>query len=109
VIKYFNFCSLHPLNDTGHCYHDRKGAEILRTAFEKLGWNPAPDLSTFDKPLLIIQDNSTSLKREPSQKANKIFKNSKLAIDTACNMACWTIGLPTFQKLKILSRGPNNF
>jgi proline iminopeptidase len=55
----------------------------------KIHFNCAPKLSTFDKPVLIIQGRQDIIEQRTSQMANKILKNSKLVILDHCVHYGW--------------------
>jgi proline iminopeptidase len=56
---------------------------------QKIKFNCAPKLSTFTKPVLIIQGKQDVIEERTSQKANKILKNSKLVILDHCVHYGW--------------------
>jgi len=56
---------------------------------QKIKFNCAPKLSTFTKPVLIIQGKQDIIEEWTSQKANKILKNSKLVILDHCVHYGW--------------------
>jgi len=56
---------------------------------QKIKFNCAPKLSTFTKPVLIIQGKQDIIEERTSQKANKILKNSKLVILDHCVHYGW--------------------
>ena len=56
---------------------------------QKIKFNCAPKLSTFTKPVLILQGKQDVIEERTSQKANKILKNSKLVILDHCVHYGW--------------------
>lgn len=56
---------------------------------QKIHFNCAAKLSTFTKPVLIIQGRQDIIEQRTSQKANKILKNSKLVILDHCAHYGW--------------------
>jgi len=56
---------------------------------QKIKFNCAPKLSTFTRPVLIIQGRQDIIEERTSQKANKILKNSKLVILDHCVHYGW--------------------
>jgi len=56
---------------------------------QRIHFNCEPKLSTFDKPVLIIQGRQDIIEERTSQRAKKILKNSKLVIIDHCVHYGW--------------------
>jgi proline iminopeptidase len=56
---------------------------------QRIHFNCGPKLTTFNRPVLIIQGKQDIIEERTSQKANKILKNSKLVILDHCVHYGW--------------------
>ncbi|HZJ59115.1 MAG TPA: alpha/beta hydrolase [Chitinophagaceae bacterium] len=68
---------------------DLRVNNLIWQNMQKIKFNCAPKLSTFTKPVLIIQGKQDIIEEWTSQKANKILKNSKLVILDHCVHYGW--------------------
>ena len=68
---------------------DLRVNNLIWQNMQKIKFNCAPKLSTFTKPVLIIQGKQDVIEERTSQKANKILKNSKLVILDHCVHYGW--------------------
>jgi len=68
---------------------DLRVNNLIWQDMQKIKFNCAPKLSTFTKPVLIIQGKQDIIEEWTSQKANKILKNSKLVILDHCVHYGW--------------------
>lgn len=62
---------------------------LLWQDMQRIHFNCAAKLSTFDQPVLIIQGRQDIIEIKTSQKANEILKNSKLVIVDHCIHYGW--------------------
>ena len=68
---------------------DLRVNNLIWQNMQQIKFNCAPKLSTFTKPVLIIQGKQDIIEEWTSQKANKILKNSKLVILDHCVHYGW--------------------